>query len=172
MTCIERTYLKNICFNIRAFLKKITTVTFLTISLIGISNTAYASFEYEDGWIMPFEAKEYCEPQVKKVDGILRLKKAGISEKQTRDNIFRRVKMERQSNKALEKSLWLFLSNVISYTYVYSPESSDDISDDLGCHTLLDECVLTVSCPKGMLTNRTCQAMHRDAASNTANCNK
>ena len=47
MTCIERTYLKNICFNIRAFLKKITTVTFLTISLIVISNTAYASFELE-----------------------------------------------------------------------------------------------------------------------------
>ena len=46
---------------------------------------------------------KYCEPQVKKVDGILRHKKAGISEKQTRDNIFRRVKMERQGNKALEK---------------------------------------------------------------------
>ena len=169
MTYIERTYLKNICFNIRAFLKKITTVTFLTISLIGISNTAYAYYEYEDGWIMPFEAKEYCEPQVKKVDGILRLKKAGISEKQTRDNIFRRVKMERQGNKALEKSLWLFLSNVISHTYVYSPESSDDF---FSCHTLLDNCILTVSCPRGMLTNGTCQEMISQMQIDTANCNK
>ena len=69
MKYIQRLYLKNIYFNIWAFLKKIVTITVLTISLIGISNTAHA----QSGM-----AKSYCQAYMPVVQQAIQLRKSGV----------------------------------------------------------------------------------------------
>jgi len=123
MKCIERLYLKNIYFNIEAFLKKITTLTALTISLIGISNTANAQSGI---------AKSYCQAYMPVIQQAIQLRKGGVPKSVS----------EKIANSAYDvnKELMYWLRDIIDLTY----EDPNLVINALADGRLLEDCIVQV----------------------------
>ena len=123
MKCIERLYLKNIYFNIEAFLKKINIITVLTISLIGISNTANAQSGI---------AKSYCQAYLPVVQQAIQFRKSGVPKSVS----------EKVANSAFDvnREVWNWLRDIIDLTY----EDPNLVINALADGRLLEDCIVQV----------------------------
>jgi hypothetical protein len=123
MRYFKRIYLKIIYFNIRAFLKKIATITVLTISLIGISNTSYAQSGI---------AKSYCQAYMPLVQQAIQLRNSGVPKSVS----------EKIANSAFDvnREVWNWLRDIIDLTY----EDPNLVINALADGRLLEDCIVQV----------------------------
>jgi hypothetical protein len=123
MRYFKRIHLKIIYFNIRAFLKKIATITVLTISLIGISNTANAQSGI---------AKSYCQAYLPVVQQAIQFRKSGVPKSVS----------EKVANSAFDvnREVWNWLRDIIDLTY----EDPNLVINALADGRLLEDCIVQV----------------------------
>jgi hypothetical protein len=123
MKYIERIYLKIIYFNIRAFPKRITIITALTISLIGILNTANARSGI---------ARSYCQAYMPVVQQAIQLRKSGVPKSVS----------EKIANSAFDvnREVWNWLRDIIDLTY----EDPNLVINALADGRLLEDCIVQV----------------------------
>jgi len=123
MRYFKRIHLKIIYFNIRAFLKKIATITVLTISLIGISNTSYAQSGI---------AKSYCQAYMPLVQQAIQLRNSGVPKSVS----------EKIANSAFDvnREVWNWLRDIIDLTY----EDPNLVINALADGRLLEDCIVQV----------------------------
>jgi hypothetical protein len=123
MRYFKRIHLKIIYFNIRAFLKKIATITVLTISLIGISNTSYAQSGI---------AKSYCQAYMPLVQQAIQLRNSGVPKSVS----------EKIANSAFDvnREVWNWLRDIIDLTY----EDPNLVINALSDGRLLEDCIVQV----------------------------
>ena len=123
MRYFKRIYLKNIYFNILPFLKKINIITVLTISLIGISNTANAQSGI---------AKSYCQAYLPVVQQAIQFRKSGVPKSVS----------EKIANSAFDvnREVWNWLRNIIDLTY----EDPNLVINALADGRLLEDCIVQV----------------------------
>ena len=123
MNYIQRMSLKIIYFNLGSFLKKITTVTVLTISLLGISKTAHAQSGI---------AKSYCQAYMPVIQQAIQLRKGGVPKSVS----------EKIANSAYDvnKELTYWLRDIIDLTY----EDPNLVINALADGRLLEDCIVQV----------------------------
>ena len=123
MKYIEGLYLKNIYFYFVAFPKRITTITVLTISLIGISNTSHA----QSGM-----AKSYCQAYMPVIQQAIQFRKSGVPKSVS----------EKIANSAYDvnKELTYWLRDIIDLTY----EDPNLVINALADGRLLEDCIVQV----------------------------
>ena len=123
MRYFKRIYLKNIYFNILPFLKKINIITVLTISLIGISNTANAQSGI---------AKSYCQAYLPVVQQAVQFRKSGVPKSVS----------EKIANSAFDvnREVWNWLRDIIDLTY----EDPNLVINALADGRLLEDCIVQV----------------------------
>jgi|SaaInlStandDraft_1057018.scaffolds.fasta_scaffold19749_4 hypothetical protein len=123
MRYFKRIYLKNIYFNILPFLKKINIITVLTISLIGISNTANAQSGI---------AKSYCQAYLPVVQQAIQFRKSGVPKSVS----------EKVANSAFDvnREVWNWLRDIIDLTY----EDPNLVINALADGRLLEDCIVQV----------------------------
>jgi hypothetical protein len=123
MRYFKRIYLKNIYFNILPFLKKINIITVLTISLIGISNTANAQSGI---------AKSYCQAYLPVVQQAIQFRKSGVPKSVS----------EKIANSAFDvnREVWNWLRDIIDLTY----EDPNLVINALADGRLLEDCIVQV----------------------------
>jgi hypothetical protein len=123
MRYFKRIYLKNIYFNILPFLKKINIITVLTISLIGISNTANAQSGI---------AKSYCQAYLPVVQQAIQFRKSGVPKSVS----------EKVANSAFDvnREVWNWLRDIIDLTY----EDPNLVINALADRRLLEDCIVQV----------------------------
>ena len=123
MRYFKRIYLKNIYFNILPFLKKINIITVLTISLIGISNTANAQSGI---------AKSYCQAYLPVVQQAIQFRKSGVPKSVS----------EKVANSAFDvnREVWNWLRDIIDLTY----EDPNLVINALTDGRLLEDCIVQV----------------------------
>ena len=123
MRYFKRIYLKNIYFNILPFLKKINIITVLTISLIGISNTANAQSGI---------AKSYCQANLPVVQQAIQFRKSGVPKSVS----------EKVANSAFDvnREVWNWLRDIIDLTY----EDPNLVINALADGRLLEDCIVQV----------------------------
>jgi hypothetical protein len=123
MRYFKRIYLKNIYFNILPFLKKINIITVITISLIGISNTANAQSGI---------AKSYCQAYLPVVQQAIQFRKSGVPKSVS----------EKVANSAFDvnREVWNWLRDIIDLTY----EDPNLVINALADGRLLEDCIVQV----------------------------
>jgi len=123
MRYFKRIYLKIIYFNIRAFTKRIAVLTALSISLIGISNTAHAQSGI---------AKSYCQAYVPVVQQAIQLRNSGVPKSVS----------EKIANSAFDvnREVWNWLRDIIDLTY----EDPNLVINALADGRLLEDCIVQV----------------------------
>ena len=123
MRYFKRIYLQNIYFNILPFLKKINIITVLTISLIGISNTANAQSGI---------AKSYCQAYLPVVQQAIQFRKSGVPKSVS----------EKVANSAFDvnREVWNWLRDIIDLTY----EDPNLVINALADGRLLEDCIVQV----------------------------
>jgi hypothetical protein len=123
MRYFKRIYLKNIYFNILPFLKKINIITVLTISLIGISNTANAQSGI---------AKSYCQAYMPVIQQAIQLRNSGVPKSVS----------EKIANSAFDvnREVWNWLRDIIDLTY----EDPNLVINALADGRLLEDCIVQV----------------------------
>ncbi|MDA8760153.1 hypothetical protein N9M89_01055 [Amylibacter sp.] len=123
MGYVKRIYLKIIYFKIGAFPKRITTITALTISLIGISNTANAQSGI---------AKSYCQAYMPVIQQAIQLRKGGVPKSVS----------EKVANSAFDvnREVWNWLRDIIDLTY----EDPNLVINALADGRLLEDCIVQV----------------------------
>ena len=105
------------------FLKKINIITVLTISLIGISNTANAQSGI---------AKSYCQAYMPVIQQAIQLRKGGVPKSVS----------EKVANSAFDvnREVWNWLRDIIDLTY----EDPNLVINALADGRLLEDCIVQV----------------------------
>jgi hypothetical protein len=123
MKYIEGLYLINVYFYFVAFPKRIAVLTALTISLIGISNTANAQSGI---------AKSYCQAYLPVVQQAIQFRKSGVPKSVS----------EKVANSAFDvnREVWNWLRDIIDLTY----EDPNLVINALADGRLLEDCIVQV----------------------------